>query len=259
MSSNYIYHEPQESALCGQHCLNNLLQSALFSASDLSDIALDLDAQERKYILEGEINADTMRYLSEASGNVDESGNFSIQVLRAALQRFDIELLTMRVNECSDVEATAFIVNRSSHWFTIRRIHGKWWDLNSLHAAPKLISDFYVSAFLMQLVSDGYSVFKVAGKYDENKYTSAPSGYDEYSGSGRYIPVDVLLGTSAASGAPVAFAGKGNRLGGEAPSLGTDDEDLQLAQAISLSMSEAAPMTEKEKMRAKRLNALGAK
>lgn len=39
----WVYHEKQESALCGQHCLNNLLQTAYFSAPDLSDIALELD------------------------------------------------------------------------------------------------------------------------------------------------------------------------------------------------------------------------
>ena len=39
----WVYHERQESALCGQHCLNNLLQNAYFTAPDLSDIALELD------------------------------------------------------------------------------------------------------------------------------------------------------------------------------------------------------------------------
>lgn len=267
MSNQYIYHEPQESALCGQHCLNNLLQSPLFTASDLSDIALELDEQERKYMLEGDINADTLRYLSEASGNVDESGNFSIQVLRTALQRFDVELLAMRISDGCELDSSAFIVNRSSHWFTIRRIHGKWWDLNSLHKSPQLISDFYVSAFLTQLVADGYSVFKVAGNYDENRYIAVPSGYDEFSSNGgRYLPIEALLGlTNTAVSTATAFLGKGNRLGGSTapPDTfdGLDDEDMQLATAISLSLAETSQptMTDKEKMREKRLKALGMK
>lgn len=42
----------QEGALCGQHCLNNALQSKVFSAVDLSDIARQLDEQERETMAE---------------------------------------------------------------------------------------------------------------------------------------------------------------------------------------------------------------
>ena len=45
-----IYHEKQESMLCGQHCLNNLLQGPYFSAMDLANIAHDLDAREREFM-----------------------------------------------------------------------------------------------------------------------------------------------------------------------------------------------------------------
>jgi ataxin-3 len=34
-----IYHEHQQGALCAQHALNNLLQSQMFSADALADIA----------------------------------------------------------------------------------------------------------------------------------------------------------------------------------------------------------------------------
>ena len=37
--SALVYHERQDSALCGQHCINNLLQGYYYSASDLADIA----------------------------------------------------------------------------------------------------------------------------------------------------------------------------------------------------------------------------
>ena len=38
----WIYHELQESQLCGQHCLNNLLQGPHFTAPDLAAIAEEL-------------------------------------------------------------------------------------------------------------------------------------------------------------------------------------------------------------------------
>ena len=43
----YLYHERQVAALCGQHCLNNLLQGPVFGAGDLASIAHSLDAAER--------------------------------------------------------------------------------------------------------------------------------------------------------------------------------------------------------------------
>jgi ataxin-3 len=46
-----IYHEKQVGSMCGQHCLNNLLQGPYFSAGDLSDVAADLDNAERELML----------------------------------------------------------------------------------------------------------------------------------------------------------------------------------------------------------------
>ena len=43
----YIFHERQDAALCGQHCLNNLLQGEFFTAADLAEIAHELDDTER--------------------------------------------------------------------------------------------------------------------------------------------------------------------------------------------------------------------
>ena len=47
-----IYHEKQEASLCGQHCLNNLLQGPYFTAFDLSEIALELDDREKELMME---------------------------------------------------------------------------------------------------------------------------------------------------------------------------------------------------------------
>jgi ataxin-3 len=53
MNETFIFHETQEGLLCGQHCLNNLLQQSLFTAVDLSDIAIQLDTQEREIYANG--------------------------------------------------------------------------------------------------------------------------------------------------------------------------------------------------------------
>ena len=83
----YIFWEPQDAALCGLHALNTLIQETTFQPNDLADIARDLDDSERSLMSESSKVWGT-------SGNVDESGNFSIQVLRAAVKRsHNIELI----------------------------------------------------------------------------------------------------------------------------------------------------------------------
>ena len=150
----YIYHELQESALCGQHCLNNLMQSHVFTAIGLGDIARGLDEQEAR------LSAG----LSGESANVDASGNFSIQVLRAALQQHaQIELVSWSGEAgrqtVDPLQEDGFIVNRREHWFAIRKINGKWFNLNSTQELPEHISDFYVAASMAQLRNDGFTLF----------------------------------------------------------------------------------------------------
>ena len=93
-----LYHERQIAALCGQHCLNNLLQGPYWTEVGLAEIAHELDAQERALMLSEGVTADARRFMSEASGNVDESGNFSIQVigLIGSMQRAIFEIACLR-------------------------------------------------------------------------------------------------------------------------------------------------------------------
>jgi hypothetical protein len=70
----WIYHERQEALLCGQHALNNLVQRPIFEFHQLAAIAQELDQLERRVLTApGE--------LVRASSNVDDRGNFSIQVV----------------------------------------------------------------------------------------------------------------------------------------------------------------------------------
>ena len=76
-----IFHEKQEGSLCAQHCLNNLLQGEYFSPVELSSIAHQLDEEERMRMAEGgDTSEDYRTFLQQPSGNMDDSGFFSIQV-----------------------------------------------------------------------------------------------------------------------------------------------------------------------------------
>uniref|UniRef100_A0A8C6SS46 ubiquitinyl hydrolase 1 n=1 Tax=Neogobius melanostomus TaxID=47308 RepID=A0A8C6SS46_9GOBI len=84
-----IFHEKQEGSLCAQHCLNNLLQGEYFTPVDLSSIAHQLDEEEREY----------RTFLQQPSGNMDDSGFFSIQVISNALRVWGLELILFNSRE----------------------------------------------------------------------------------------------------------------------------------------------------------------
>lgn len=167
-----IFHEKQEGSLCAQHCLNSLLQGPYFTAVDLSTLAQKLDDEERERMAEcGEESEEYRKFLQQPSGNMDDSGYFSVQVISSALQVWGLELVPYSSTDerlhSNPSEMTAFICNFRDHWFTIRKISNHWFNLNSLLSRPELISDTYLALFLAQLKNDGYSIFAVLGELPE--------------------------------------------------------------------------------------------
>lgn len=224
-AETYLFHELQQSALCGQHCCNNLLQNHTFTEFDLAEIAQELDGQERALGIG----------IAGESSNVDASGNFSIQVLRRALQQsHGIELISWSGEAGREVlnfdREHGFIVNRREHWFAIRKIKGKWYNLNSTSPRPEVISDFYVEAFLGQLRAEQYTVFLCKGNPLPVAGT-LPTHYDA-SSDGKYWLKESDLSTPHTAfgdsdsndnkdgddGKPPSvqpFSGRGNRLDGK--------------------------------------------
>ncbi|XP_063097373.1 ataxin-3 isoform X2 [Cavia porcellus] len=194
-----IFHEKQEGSLCAQHCLNNLLQGEYFSPVELSSIAHQLDEEERMRMAEGGVTSEDYRTFLQPSGNMDDSGFFSIQVISNALKVWGLELILFNSPEyqrlrIDPINEKSFICNYKEHWFTVRKL-GKqqpytvciliipalwrlrqgdhiefkamlgymWFNLNSLLTGPELISDTYLALFLAQLQQEGYSIFVVKG------------------------------------------------------------------------------------------------
>ncbi|XP_056151733.1 ataxin-3 isoform X2 [Lampris incognitus] len=168
-----IFHEKQEGSLCAQHCLNNLLQGEYFTAVDLSSIAHQLDEEERMRMAEGGMASEEYRtFLQQPSGNMDDSGFFSIQVISNALGVWGLELILFNSREyqslmINPINEKAFICNYKEHWFTIRKLGQQWFNLNSLLTGPELISDTYLALFLAQLQQEGYSIFVIRGNLPE--------------------------------------------------------------------------------------------
>jgi hypothetical protein len=117
-----IYHEKQIGSLCAVHCINNLLQNGMFNEIQLGEVAIGLDSQERAAMggssLEGE------------SANVRADGFFSSQVIFAALQNAGLTCTPIGSEHAKEALSdpayeTAFICNRSEHWFSIRKVSAR--------------------------------------------------------------------------------------------------------------------------------------
>lgn len=160
-----IFHEKQEGQLCAQHAINNLLQGSYFTAVDLSSIAQQLD-QEELQTLEAQTNFQ--------SSNYDDSGFFSVQVVARALQVFGLELLPYGSSDpiakyanTSPESQSAYICNLDQHWFAIRKfgnVNTRFYNLNSTFPEPKHITETYLGMFLLQIKTEGYSIFIVNGE-----------------------------------------------------------------------------------------------
>lgn len=153
-----IHFEKQEEALCAQHALNMLLQDAYFTASDLAEIASQIDRSE----------AGVLDVTEARSQNVNESGFFSVQVLSKALQVFGLELIPLNSQRTSfyrqnPTAGRAYICNLNEHWFVVRKLGFQWFILNSIKSQPELITDTYLQLFFEQLAVDGYTIFYIEG------------------------------------------------------------------------------------------------
>uniref|UniRef100_A0A5S6R4C4 ubiquitinyl hydrolase 1 n=1 Tax=Trichuris muris TaxID=70415 RepID=A0A5S6R4C4_TRIMR len=152
-----VFFEKQDGMLCAQHALNNLLQAPYFSAVDLAEIARKLDERERAVL--GVVD-------SGMSLNVNDDGFFSVQVISEALTVFNLSMVSLTEAQAMNIRlelCSAFICHFESHWFTIRRIGGRWFNLNSLSSNPAVISDSHLELFLAQLTAEGCTVFLVQG------------------------------------------------------------------------------------------------
>ena len=123
----------------------------------LSEIGIELDKIESK--LTG----------VQSQNNVDNDGNNGVQVLEKALNMYGANLRLLKKRQAiSYVEGgnntvETLIFNSSTHWFSIRKINGIWFNLNSTNElpGPEIISDFYLSAFIQGAEDVGYTNFLI--------------------------------------------------------------------------------------------------
>ena len=250
----WVYHEKQEALLCGQHALNNLLQGPAFTAYQLSQIAHQLDALELEYMAQnnegGTRSADYQRRVQEGSSNVNEAGNFSIQVLKVALQeqyRIVLDYLKDDILKGKDItDMQGFICHKSDHWFAMRNIGGRFWNLNSTLERPEPVSHFALATEMQQTKKLGYTIFAIPSGLP-------PAGRKQGSaGKNWHRMSDLLKGKSTESDPWEGLQGRGLRLDGSAAGGGGDPgsaiaidgltEDEQIAMAMMQSLEPGEPV-----------------
>lgn len=172
----WIYHERQLGQLCGQHALNNFVQGPIFTIVQLADLAQQLDRMESTIFQEDVTTAATTGSTSRhrlnttsKSHHVDEAGNFSIEVLKAALLQtcgvnlvhYQSESVQSYLQTGTDITTIqGFICHKNDHWFCIRQLYDRYWNLNSTLDKPTVISHFTLATEMEQYATQhGYTIF----------------------------------------------------------------------------------------------------
>ncbi|XP_028050310.1 ataxin-3 isoform X3 [Monomorium pharaonis] len=174
-----IFHEKQEGYLCAQHCLNALLQGPYFNAVDLANFGHQMDEEERIRMAESGIDSEDYKLFLEVnqpSGNMDDSGYFSVQVISSALKVWGLELIPY-----NSTEPTALLAQNDP-------------------SGPQLISDTYLTMYLAQLLQEGYSIFIVIGTLPQCPAEDV-------------LLKNPIVATKSSSNAESKSTSKGNRLG----------------------------------------------
>lgn len=245
----HILHERQEGFLCAQHCLNALLQGSYFTPVDLASLGQRMDDEERIRMAEcGEESEEYKKFIKQPSGNMDDSGFFSVQVISSALEVWGLELVPYSSSDPIAVaartnpeEMQAFICNFKQHWITIRKLGNQWFNLNSLLTGPELLSNTYLAMFLAQLRNDGYSIFIVIGNLP---YSEADDLLKETPAVQHEKPrfINTNRGTATSSTSSQNRSGSQNKSVGESTnrnSVASDEEaDIQRALNLSLGLDE---------------------
>jgi hypothetical protein len=114
-NADELYHEKQESMLCGLHAINNALQYKLVTVEEMRSTADFLQIEEEKLF-----------------------GNFNSEVISYVLER--IERISYE-SFSNQIQIGAFIICNGFHWFAVRKFieNGDMWDLDSLLNQPEII------------------------------------------------------------------------------------------------------------------------
>jgi len=193
-----IYHEKQVPNLCGMHAVNNLLQSAVFTRSELDRVGQQLDQQERSMGMT----------FNPGEGNYRGDGFYNVTVLQKALQSKGFQMDPI---VCGDWKKDAvkhagevgFIFNKDEHWFCYRRFHEEWFLLNSTQHRPVHFLGRELGSAVNFAVGDGWGVYSVRGNFPPCPLEGNEKLLNE-----------AVQGSGGTNAVVIKFGGAGHTLGG---------------------------------------------
>lgn len=185
--------------------------------------------------------------MQQPSGNMDDTGFFSVQVISQALILWNLELIPLyssdeyaRKSREDPTHVSVYIFNMESHWFCIRRFTStnenftsegasapptSWFNLNSLLSRPEFMSSLYLTEYLKQMREEGYSIFVVRGELPECPADTSPPRLRSAASAAIRTPIVDLTKSKSNS------------------SVSDNDEEMQRAIQLSLETAGLSPHT----------------
>ena len=121
--------------------VNGILQGNYFTKDKMDSIAIKFDSEERA--LTGSKEKESYYYNWE--------GNYHIDVITKALSLSSVNLRRLMEIDNPPSNVTGYIIQIKNHWIALRRILNNWWNLDSLLSNPKILFEFNIKHFIMEL------------------------------------------------------------------------------------------------------------
>ncbi|KAK1299074.1 hypothetical protein QJS10_CPB14g01715 [Acorus calamus] len=154
-----LYHETHQSKLRAVHCVNTVLQGPFFFDHELTDLASYL--YNKVYY-----DDDDDVFDIDVSHIVSLGGHFCLQVVRAALEVWNLHVIPIEDDERAKIDPgleNAFICHGQNNWVCARRVGGEWYSFDGARDVPERLSKHDLSAYFDALRDDGWGVFAVRG------------------------------------------------------------------------------------------------
>ncbi|XP_035710616.1 uncharacterized protein LOC118436506 [Folsomia candida] len=137
---------------CGMNAVNNFNQDGpVYTRDFFQDIAANLEEAERDVVDTGELDKGAY------GGDI---GDYSVEVLERALVFAHYQV--SRQSDEFDIDSSlGFIYNPGNHWIAVRRVEDQWVEMDSMAAAPTIVTPLDVLKLVRQY---GNAVIIVTGK-----------------------------------------------------------------------------------------------
>ena len=202
-----LRHELQCGGQCAIHALNAICQERSFTKEHFTNCAKELHSEQNKLLY-------CRKEKKTTNDFVGKNGYFEIDVLIKVAANVGLTLDYIQPKDvedflnCPKTAAAAYVVHEASeetvpHYFTLLRINGQYWNLDSLLKWPKPVDPDTISSIMCDAMEGmNYTVLKASfGKNFKNKSDNRVGNKQglSWDGAGHFWLCDFLLGLDSDS------------------------------------------------------------